>query len=86
MMLHENEVHVMPMTFFVALIDVIYGRVSGMANSLHELRTFTKAFSAEVVYFIVSLYPKVYVVHTCLFIGLLFTLSRKIHGDKGIYR
>lgn len=71
-MLHEDEVHVMPMSVFVALVNVIYGRASAMAYSLHESRTFTKTFSAEVVYFIASLYPEVYVVHTCLFICLLF--------------
>ena len=60
-MLHEDKVHIMPMTIFVALIDVIYGRISGMADSLQELRTFTKTFSAEFVYFVVSLYPEVYI-------------------------
>lgn len=71
-MTHKHEVHIVPVTIFVTLVDVINCRVSGMADCLNELRTFTKTFSAEVVCFIVSLYPEVYVVHTCLFIFLLF--------------
>lgn len=31
-----------------------------MSNRLNKLRTFTKTFLAEVVYFVVSFYPKVY--------------------------
>lgn len=60
-MLHEDKVHIMPMTVFVALVNVINCRISGMADSLQELRTFTKTFSAEFVYFVVSLYPEVYI-------------------------
>lgn len=72
MMAHEDKVHVMPLTIFVTLVDVINCRVSGMADCLNELRTFTKTFLAEFVYFAIPFYPEVYVVHTCLFIGLLF--------------
>lgn len=60
-MLHEDKVHIMPMTVFVALVNVINCRISGMADILQELRTFTKTFSAEFVYFVVSLYPEVYI-------------------------
>lgn len=60
-MLHEDKVHIMPMTVFVALVNVINCRISGMADSLQELRTFTKTFSAEVVYFTIPFYPEVYI-------------------------